>query len=357
MFAMLNDSYDDMPGPHPWQQVGAPPDGEFRTARYEPPPVLMHQSVGDDGGLINLVTYSLLGLMDSSSTCSTWTGAARHPQTVATDASDLAAHAIFKGIASHSELTDGIDASAAADEWPEGGLIDLGQISPAFSDEESGPLPSWLRSPLSQSVDEDIVDLLWGRADSLVAEPGEAEGTEQNERPSEEASPDDENSENSEANSSVASDSSEGGMIELAAVSSTANVCWMTDDTSGPVAKAVPNSAENIRVDRSLGLYRAFELATSLSEPAAASESAWNGQDAASAESGSNLTSATADTPAAETSAAAQAAPSDQHHAAAAPVILIVSLASSIAGTIKQRQQLAENTDGAPQKSESRLET
>ncbi len=362
MLAMLNDPFDDMARSHPWQEAGAPPDtigslmiggGQFETPRNEPPSVLMRQSVRDDGGLIQLATYSLLGLMDSSSAYSTWTGAARHSQTAAGDVSDLAADAIFQGIASRSEPTGGIDASAA-DEWSEGGLIDVGQVSPAFSDEESGPLPSWLRSPLSHSVEEDVVDLLWGRVDNLVAEPGEAEGTEQNEQPLDEASPGDENSEKSEPNPSVASDSSEGGMIELAAVSSTANGCCQTADTSGPAAKAVPNSAENIRVDRSLGLYRAFELATSLSEPVAAPESAWNGQHAASAESGSNLTSAAADTPAAETSAAAQAAPSDQHHAAATPAILIVSLASRIAGTSKQRERLTENTHGAPQ-SESRL--
>jgi hypothetical protein len=345
----LTDFYfrrEDLPMPH-GSLAG---DGEFDRFRYEPVHLSTYESVADDGSVITLAAYSLLGLTDTPSTHSVYTETARQSQTAAAGlATDTT---LGSGGSSRSQPAAGI-ATPPFDSWTEGGLIDVGQNSSTFSDRESGTLPTWLRSSLSRSIERDVVDLLGERVRKLATDSGEDDRAEQGDRQPNKTSSGNRNAENSSPASAIALETCEGGMIELAAVSTTGGAGCQATRASDPVAKAGHDRAENIRIDRGLGLYRAFELASSLARPVEESNSAGDGRNAAATETESTLTATTADAPAAETSGATPAARSDQHHAAAAPVVLVMSLVFGMTGAPEERNRPTDDPQRNPQTPET----
>ncbi len=275
----------------------------------------------DHGGLIDLTDYSLLGMIDTSSSHSAWSETVRPSQTSTASLSNPATEIVLSsGVSSDSDLANAIGTSDAG-AWSEGGMIEFGPPSSALEEEESAFLPSWLRSSLSPSVEEDVVDLLRRRYHDHISDPDERDSGQQDSQPQPTDASQAEISEESAAVARVAAQSAEGGMIELVAM--TEESC-QASPSAAPVARGVRGNGGNIRIDRGLGLYRAFELATSRSQA---------GQQASPLpEAGS------ADSPATEKSAASVPSPAtrpDQNHAAAAPAMLVVSLVSGFVRAVR----------------------
>ena len=131
-------------------------------------------------------------------------------------------------------------------------------------------------------------------------------------------------------------------MIELTAVPITANAFCQAGQTPESVEDTGPDGDESIPIDRGLGLYRAFELATSLGQTSEASGSVVHRRNA---QADSALPDAAPAAPAAEASDASAATQPVQadHHAAAAPAVAIASLASTIAETWRERNRRQED--------------
>ena len=212
--------------------------------------------------------------------------------------------------------------------------VSIADLASDSSEAESDPIETWLQTPLRKADEQDSVDLFWERSGNVAAESDEAQLAREETQQSGQDSEGDQNQVNGVPIPDLALESSEGGMIELAAASSTGDASCQAVHPSNPTAKPVHHEAGGIQIDRRLGLFRDFELATSLSQSAETSDSTGGGQNAAVSQVESTLSAAVADAPELTASASntvSQAAwPGRQ--AAAIPAILIVSLASGIIG-------------------------
>ena len=302
-----------------------------------------YDSLIGDGGLGSVATYKVLGLMDTWAGYSVWTLTSQNTQSASQEGLSLTTDTLLDNdLATSTDLSSNAASSTGLEEWSEGGLIDISEGSSKYSGDDSEALPSWLRTSVSEPAERDIVDLLWGRYRDRASEQSEAEddSSEQEEHRSDQDSHDKEGRDAPAQISEVVFESAEGGMIELEVVS--------YPSVFSPVPKTTHDGSETVSIDRGLALYQAFELATSPLNSHESAEATEAERDSVDSPADPALTTSAAE--AATSDTASQTVAANQHHAASAPVIMIVTMASSLGKTSEDEDQ----KEGEGRKSERR---
>lgn len=290
-----------------------------------------YDSLIGNRGLDSVATYKLLGLLDTWAGHSVWTLTAQNSQSVPQESLSSSTETLLNNdLTTSSDLSISATPSAGIEEWSEGGLIDISEGSSNFSDDNSEALPSWLRTSVAEPAERDIVDLLWGRyRDRSEQSETEDDSSEQEEQRSDQDSRDQEGKDAPAKISDVVFESTEGGMIELSMVS--------YPSVPSPTARTTHDRAESVSIDRGLAFYQAFELATSPLHSHESAETTEASRENVDSPADPALTTSAAEAAASDTASRTVAA--NQHHAASVPVIMIVSMASSLAKTSRDEDQ------------------
>ncbi|GEM_PF-1789651 len=313
---------------------------ELGTLGYELSQVSTYESLSEEGGLTAPAACSLLNLMDTLFGDSLWTNTTGNVWTGGADASSQTSETIL----STRLARDGETGDSGLRDWSEDGLIDISGATPALSDGISTPAHLSMRTPLGETDLWEGHDLL-SRPLDWTAEAVEAVFSESGEQRRDRDSRRDQKPAEAESIPNPTCEPGKGGMIELTTVPMTADAVCQAGQTPVSIEEADRDGVRSIPIDRGLGLYRAFELATSLGQPSEASGSVAHQHNAAHPHADSALSAAVPAAPAAEASAAGAATQPVQadHHAAAAPAVVVVSLASTIADAWRERRRRQED--------------